>query len=339
MTLPEVLANIGDQSKQQDGSRFLQMKLAEGDETERDDIFHAIRRHVVDLSKDQFGNFVVQKVVEKGTPIQQEELIDSLRSAVFELSKNQFGCRVIQKIFELVPEHLQEKIAGELHGVVQKLIEDMHGNHVIQRCVEKMPPPSVEFIIESVTRDAIHLATHSYGCRVIQRLLERCHDHSCLDMLAGLLNAIVQRTPELAKDRSGNYVMQHVIEYGRREDISKIMGHISKDVVDFGSDKCSSNVVEKCFKVSDLQGHGKHAQSLQEDQRALLMAIIGDGDCKAPLYSMMKHKFGNYIVQCMLKHLQGDCLDALVEKLEAEEENLKDCPHGKRILALVRKSP
>lgn len=240
---------------------------------------------------------------------------------------------MIQKTLELLSNDAQAQVrfAGELSGKVLECIENMHGNHVIQKCVEHMPPSAVGFVIEALCGRAEQMASHMYGCRVIQRLLEHCPPQQ----LQGLLERVLRYIPKLARDKHGNYVVQCILEHGRKEDKHRIIEVIRGDLVDFAKNKVSSNVVEKCFEVATT---GEHAESLQEDRTALMRTVLGEAeDPHAPLQQLMHDKFGNYTVQCIIKHSRGPDRELLRQRIMAAEPELRGSTTGRHIVAALHK--
>lgn len=72
LTLEEVLPRLVEAAQEQDGSRFLQTKLCDANDQERNQIFEAALPATVQLAGDVFGNFVVQKLLERGTDDQKK---------------------------------------------------------------------------------------------------------------------------------------------------------------------------------------------------------------------------------------------------------------------------
>merc|ERR1712050_567553 len=102
---------------------------------------------------------------------------------------------------------------------------------------------------------------------------------------------------------------------------------ITKNIMQFGKEKCSSNVVEKCFEVSTT---GEHAKELAGENDGLFDAILLDhnGPLSAPLYQFMDDKFGNYIIHRMIEFSKGQRREILFQKINAyrpqeETQNLK----------------
>merc|ERR1712232_4665 len=105
---------------------------------------------------------------------------------------------------------------------------------------------------------------------------------------------------------------------------------VQENPVEFAKNKCSSNVVERCMEIA---AEGEHAEALEEDREAFLRALIGPpGSPDAPLRQLMADKFGNFIVQRMIKHSRGDDRELLRQQLEMEEPTLRGSTSGKHIL-------
>lgn len=315
---------------EQDGSRFLQITLKEGNPEEVNAIFNAILAVVHKLAVDQFGNFVVQKLLEKGNEIHREALAAELQGKALDLANDRFGCRVIQKAIEVMSPDMQNKVMVDIKSHTVECIKSMHGNHVIQMCVTKMPLFNLGWVIEAVEQEA-ELFSHMYGCRVVQRLCERC-DHN---QLSGILDKAVSLISKLARDQHGNYVIQCVLQKGRLEDKRRIIQAIQDKPVEFAKNKCSSNVVERCMEIA---AEGEQASDLELDRQALIRAFIGmPGDRDSPLRQLMADKFGNFIVQRMIKHSRGADREMLRSELEMEEPTLRSTQSGRHILTTMEK--
>merc|ERR1719193_1029936 len=172
-----------------------------------------------------------------------------------------------------------------------------------------------------------------YGCRVIQRLLEHCDEGK----LHVLLARIIASVAKLAKDKHGNYVVQCVLEHGRKEDKQQIIQVIREDFVAFANDKVSSNVVEKCFEVSTV---GPDAEYLKDEREAMYQKVMGDATETAgsPLEQLWHDRFGNYAVQCVIKHSRGEDREALQQRIMAAEPSLKESPTGRHVIAALKKA-
>jgi pumilio RNA-binding family len=325
----------------QHGSRFLQSCLDDGstDQAQKTKVLEAILPQIKALAKDQYGNFVIQKLFEVITD--KKAIADQLDGEVVGLSMDVHGCRVIQKALQLLPRDAQTKLADELKDKsagtdqVAECINNMHGNHVIQKCIEQMPPDSVNFIIDSVKDNVEVMAKHMYGCRIIQRLLEHCAPHQLQDMLEKIMRLIQQK--ELVSHPFGNYVVQHMLEHGRPEDKKRILEVVTNSIFEFSTQKCSSNVVEKCFEIASI---GEHADSLKDERRNLYNAVLLPGNPQTfeyPIRKLTDDKFGNYIVQRMMEYSRDQERALLLSQLSALVPILQNSTNGKHICSALEK--
>lgn len=107
LELSDVCGHVVDFAKDQHGSRFIQQKLEQATNDEKEVIFSEVLPAAYSLITDVFGNYVIQKYFEFGTLEQKNILVDKLHSHVPALSLHTYGCRVVQKAIESVPPYLQ----------------------------------------------------------------------------------------------------------------------------------------------------------------------------------------------------------------------------------------
>lgn len=105
--LSDVEGHVVDFAKDQHGSRFIQQKLEQCSNEEKEMVFREVLPSSYSLITDVFGNYVIQKFFEFGTLDQKTTLVERLHGHVPALSLHTYGCRVIQKAIESVPPTLQ----------------------------------------------------------------------------------------------------------------------------------------------------------------------------------------------------------------------------------------
>lgn len=324
--LSDLAPHIAEIAQDQYGSRLIQQKLEVANEEEKQIAFKSVLQKMPLLTTDVFGNYVIQKFFEYGNSEQKRILAEQLVGQVLKLSLQMYGCRVVQKALDSVPIEQQVLLIGELKGHVLKCIEDQHGNHVIQKCIERLPTDRIGFIVESFLGQTSRMAKHCYGCRVIQRLIEYCASAQ----ISPLLEEVLMCSMDLATDQYGNYVVQHVVEHSSRPgDRQNIMMIVRKNILSLSCHKYASNVIEKALACGN-----------SEERGALIYAIIGEqGDTHPPLLTMMRDRFGNYIVQKVIALAQGPQREALLWKLHEHMPVLKKSnTYGKHIITALEKA-
>jgi pumilio RNA-binding family len=312
----------------QHGSRFVQQKLMDLDQAEILRLLEQMQPQMLQLMTDVFGNYVIQKVLERGQRLPSEEVCrrvaQELLGHVGTLSLGMYGCRVVQKALEVLPLAVQTELVAELavDGTVMRCVRDQNGNHVIQKCVECIhPSTTIDFIIEVVRADPAGLSEHAYGCRIVQRVLEHCDIAAAKSSITDDLLAAVIR---LSENQFGNYVIQHLLDYGSEEIRQAVIQELEGQVVLLSSHKFASNVVEKCLQ---------HATPQQRHD----MVALALGDGPEVLQQMMKDQYGNYVVQKMLDECEDSQWHILMDRIQAHLTQLKKFTYGKHILARVEK--
>jgi pumilio RNA-binding family len=65
---------------------------------------------------------------------------------------------------------------------------------------------------------------------------------------APILDEVLDHADNLIRDQYGNYVIQHVLAAGRRQDIALIVTCLRGSVLALSQHKFASNVVERCLE-------------------------------------------------------------------------------------------
>ena len=178
------------------------------------------------------------------------------------------SCRVVQKALETLDETDLPRLLKEFHNNVLSCIHDQNGNHVIQKCIEVMSVKAkkaradgdaatanffseqIDFIVDDVLGNVTSLSCHPYGCRVLQRILEHCVEPKKTRALEEISKC--HRT--LLDDQYGNYVIQHVLQFGRHSDRDSILEIVVENgLLILSRQKFASNVVEKLLKYGTAQ--------------------------------------------------------------------------------------
>ncbi|PON92607.1 Coatomer beta subunit [Trema orientale] len=297
--LSDITGHIVEFSSDQHGSRFIQQKLENCSVEEKASVF--------------------KEFFEYGSPDQRKELANQLTGQILPLSLQMYGCRVIQKALEVIELEQKAQLVRELDGHVMRCVRDQNGNHVIQKCIESIPTEKIGFIISAFRGHVATLSMHPYGCRVIQRVLEHCTDELQCQFI---VDEILESVCALAQDQYGNYVTQHVLERGKHQERSLIIGKLSGHIVQLSQHKFASNVIEKCLE------HGGPA-----DRELLINEIVGHNEGNDNLLTMMKDQFANYVVQKTLEICTDSQRTILLSRIRAHAHALKKYTYGKHIVA------
>lgn len=72
-------------------------------------------------------------------------------------------------------------------------------------------------------------------------------------MQSPILEELLRCTISLVQDQYGNYVIQHVLEHGKRRDKSSVVNKVRGQILQLAQHKFASNVVEKCVEYGTPQ--------------------------------------------------------------------------------------
>lgn len=331
-------------AKDQGGSRFIQLKLEKADERIKQEAFAEIYPNCLLLMTDVFGNYVIQKFLEYGTLLQQKLLVERMTENMLSLALQVYGCRVIQRALEVTQVEEQLALIRQLQGYVMKCVVDQNGNHVLQKCVEAAswkrrmergdllsPLPAVQgsdiqFIIDSFVGHAASLSMHSYGCRVVQRVLEHCSP----DQTRPILSEIIFKCRDLIKDQFGNYVVQHVVSHGDPEQRAVIKQTVFPEIARWSQHKYASNVVESCLE---------HASKAEISRLIDFILQCDETGSSCALLPMMKHMYGNYVVQKLMDRADECDRDRIVCIIRHNADYLKRFTFGKHVLGRLERAP
>ncbi|VUZ45702.1 unnamed protein product [Hymenolepis diminuta] len=328
-------------SKDQTGSRLIQLKLEKASVADKNVVFNEILPSCHELITDVFGNYVIQKFLDLGTPEQKLTLMKEMEGKVRELSLHVYGCRVIQKAIETFDETIQLNIMKQLKDSVLECVKDQNGNHVVQKCIERVPPQHLQFIVDAYKGNVLALSTHSYGCRVIQRILQYCTP----EQVDPIFEELYACANSLFEDQYGNYVIQHILEKGTREQKSRIIGLLKGRVVTLSMHKFASNVVEKAVSNG----------TTQERQELTSEVLVGNGqqqwnstepienndktkaEGNSVLWSMMKDQYANYVIQKMLEEADSKLRQELMRCIQPYLNSLRQFNYAKHIISKMEK--
>jgi pumilio RNA-binding family len=324
--LSNVLGHVLELAKDQEGSRFIQHNL----DAKRanpadvvDAVFDEVLEDPMSLMTDVFGNYVVQKMLDAATPAQLVRIAKRFAGHVLELTLHTFGCRVVQKAIQVFPREGLDTILSELRGHVAHCVQDQNGNHVIQKAIEQMPGDT-DFVIQSFLGRVPEFATHAYGCRVIQCIFT--HSPNRQD---AVLAEIVQHTESLAQDQFGNYVVQHVLQSpDDAAAVAKMVLTLMPKYAQLSMHKFASNVMEKVYQ-----------RATPEQRMQVLKGLTTTDNAKgvAPLVTLMKDQFGNYVVQRMIDHSTGPEKEVMVEAIKPHIPDLRRVTFGKHIISRLER--
>ena len=223
---------------------------------------------------------------------------------------------MVQKGLECVDEIDLPKLLAEFQNNVLSLIQDQNGNHVIQKCIEVMSLKAkvaqddkeettalffgeqIDFIITDVLDNLATLACHPYGCRVLQRILEYCVE----SQKSKALEKISECLRTLFDDQYGNYVIQHVLQFGRVKDRDMVLEMVvNNGLLKLSRQKFASNVVEKLLKYGNAEQRKSVVREMLRVVDDKTDSFVEEGEeGTSVVLLMVRDPYANYVVQTTL---------------------------------------
>jgi hypothetical protein len=141
------------------------------------------------------------------------------------------------------------------------------------------------------------------------------------------MDELMRSALSLVQDQYGNYVIQHVLEHGKRKDKSTVITKIKGQICQLSQHKFASNVVEKCVEYATPQ------------ERIIILEDILNGTTKgeANLLVMMKDQYANYVIQKIMDLLDDAERETLITRVKPHLPILKKYTYGKHIITRVEK--
>jgi pumilio RNA-binding family len=124
-------------------------------------------------------------------------------------------------------------------------------------------------------------------------------------------------------DQYGNYVIQHVLQFGRKSDRDVVLNIVAENgILGLSRQKFASNVIEKLLKY----GNGDHRNAIVRE----MLKIVDDktvetGRCSIVLL-MVRDAYANYVVQTTLDVVpEGKDKENLLQELRNNSSKLVSC--------------
>ncbi|CDR87231.1 related to PUF4-member of the PUF protein family [Sporisorium scitamineum] len=317
--LEDLQGDIFALCKDQHGCRFLQKKLEESNPAHRDMIFSETFTHFAELMTDPFGNYLCQKMLEYCTDEQRNLIVELVAPELVTISLNMHGTRAVQKMIDFLstPRQIHSIIVALSMNVVT-LIKDLNGNHVVQKCLNRLGAEDNQFIYNAVAAHCVEVATHRHGCCVLQR----CIDHASEAQRVQLVAEITYNALTLVQDPFGNYVVQYVLDLSVPRFTDAVVRQFVGNVCLLSVQKFSSNVIEKCIRVSEP---GVRKQLIEE--------LLN----RTRLEKLLRDSFANYVVQTSLDYADPVQRMRLVECIRPILPVIRNTPYGKRIQSKLQR--
>jgi len=175
------------------------------------------------------------------------------------LALSEVGSHVVQVACKVASGAQRMVLISKLQGYIVDLCMSPHGCEVLTTLVESMPVSAIGFVPHELTGSGGLIARNRFGFRVLEAMTMHCSE----TQMADLEMEIALATVHLSRHTYGNFVVQHLLEYGTQACRSDIIQRLLPDMPLLAMDRTASHVVEKAID---------HANDRQ--LRLILLALL-----------------------------------------------------------------
>jgi len=160
--------------------------------------------------------------------------------------------------------------------------------------------------------------------------------------MAQILATLSQHFYDLVTDAFGNYVLQHVMEHGRRKDKDVVIEHFLRGgVAAYATNKFASNVVEKALKAEEAMVCSSTSEERDGcerlDKHRLGCAIVGKPEeSNPPILTMALDRYANHIVLRMLTTSPQPLRAFAMQRLSMHRARLANPNAARHVKQIVR---
>jgi len=245
---------------------------------------------------------------------QRESAIKTFRELAF---KDTISSRAAQLALTEASSRDAAVLTSSLQGCVPAAVCSKHANHVIQKIVEVMPANVAAFVVGELVEDGADVARHRFGCRVLCRLLEHVSLDNVSEPSTTLFDKVMDEAEQLSSHKFGNYVIQHLVEFGSPAQSHRVANAIRKDLIVLSKDQFGSKVVERAVEMC-----------CADDRDAIASELLSTPN---ELVSMAENRFGRFVVKSLLR-TPGDHAEKVRAHLLSASTRLQSSRYGKSAL-------
>ena len=251
--------------------------------------YQEIKPTLINIIEHQYGNYLIQKLIEILIFQENKELFKSLFLVIdprlYEISIHIYGTRFFQRTLEKLENNYSKIETDELDQVFKNLINnylyklciDKNGNHVYQKIIKMFPKEKNDFLFDKLYDIALEISLLEQGVTIFQTAFE----YSSKEQRDKICNKIIDNIQILINDQYGNYSIQKLFSLNDEKLNERIYKYITENLFELSKLKFSSNVIDKFICNSNIYS----------------FSLIKDMTNKNIIKDMIKHQYGNYVVQ------------------------------------------
>ena len=288
--------------------------------------YQEIKPTLINIIEHQYGNYLIQKLVEILIFQENKELFKSLFLVIdprlYEISIHIYGTRFFQKTLEklennynkIETDDLDQVFKNMINNYLYKLCIDKNGNHVYQKIIKMFPKEKNDFLFDKLYDIALEISLLEQGVTIFQTAFE----YSSKEQRDKICNKIIDNIKILINDQYGNYSIQKIFSLNDEKLDERIYKYITENLFELSKLKFSSNVIDKFICNSNIYSFSLIKDMINKD-------IIKD---------MIKHQYGNYVVQKALfitENVDKQLFMEIIKQIKPVLDELKLHLIGKKI--------
>ena len=288
--------------------------------------YQEIKPTLINIIEHQYGNYLIQKLIEILIIQENKELFKSLFLVIdprlYEISIHVYGTRFFQKTLEKLENNYNKIETDDLDQVFKNLINnylyklciDKNGNHVYQKIIKMFPKEKNDFLFDKLYDIALEISLLEQGVTIFQTAFE----YSSKKQRDKICNKIIDNIKILINDQYGNYSIQKIFSLNDEKLDERIYKYITENLFELSKLKFSSNVIDKFICNSNIYS----------------FSLIKDMTNKDIIKDMIKHQYGNYVVQKALfitENVDKQLFMEIIKQIKPVLDELKLHVIGKKI--------
>ena len=288
--------------------------------------YQEIKPTLINIIEHQYGNYLIQKLIEILIIQENKELFKSLFLVIdprlYEISIHVYGTRFFQKTLEklennynkIETDNLDQVFKNLINNYLYKLCLDKNGNHVYQKIIKMFPKEKNDFLFDKLYDIALEISLLEQGVTIFQTAFE----YSSKKQRDKICNKIIDNIKILINDQYGNYSIQKIFSLNDEKLDERIYKYITENLFELSKLKFSSNVIDKFICNSNIYS----------------FSLIKDMTNKDIIKDMIKHQYGNYVVQKALfitENVDKQLFMEIIKQIKPVLDELKLHVIGKKI--------
>ncbi|ODV62697.1 ARM repeat-containing protein [Ascoidea rubescens DSM 1968] len=223
-----------------------------------DQLIGLITSNCIELMMSKYGNYLVQICFDYSSLNQINKICEVFtkdKNDILRLSMNLFGCHSLQKIITSlnVGLYYKKKIFEELLNRFNVTVRNKYSGHIWQKLLQSDFKLKLSVLVElnkKLEKNWIKIGKTESGSLIIQTVFENYSGDKSVEKQV-LIDEIIDGYEELIVNKWGNWIINHLISFGEKEDQERLISKIfakEKNLVQFSTNPYSSKVLLKIFQ-------------------------------------------------------------------------------------------